>query len=69
MTDNDGLRTSHVISPADHGAYVTIAAALMLVWMALFYAFRLSIRLTFNGPLGCDDGAVSIGSVRMRCTV
>lgn len=60
-----GPPTQH-ITPDNHGAYLTIVAAILMTWMLLCLAMRILIRTRFNGPWGHDDTAVSLGSVRRR---
>ncbi|GME27472.1 hypothetical protein AC579_7044 [Neofusicoccum parvum] len=57
------LASSNVITPDDHGAYVTITASLMLVSMVLLTGLRLSIRYPFTQLFGLDDAAIVISAV------
>ncbi|KAI9701000.1 MAG: hypothetical protein M1836_001668 [Candelina mexicana] len=53
----------HRITSEDHGAYVTITGALMMVWMILCFLMRIAIRLTINGPFKGDDFTISAATV------
>lgn len=55
--------SSVVINPDDHGPYVTITAALMLVIMTLFLGIRLAIRWPWNKLAGLDDAATLAATV------
>lgn len=60
------LASSNVITPNNHGAYVTITALLMLVSMVLLTGLRLSIRFPFRQLFGIDDTAIVISAVKSR---
>ncbi|GME62427.1 hypothetical protein AC579_7044 [Neofusicoccum parvum] len=57
------LASSNVITPDNHGAYVTITASLMLVSMVLLTGLRLSIRYPFTQLFGLDDAAIVISAI------
>jgi hypothetical protein len=52
-----------LITATSHGGYITITAALMTVWMALFYAIRVIVRCAFNSFFATDDIIVTVGTV------
>jgi hypothetical protein len=52
-----------LITATSHGGYITITAALMTVWMVLFYAIRVIVRLAFNSFFAADDIVVTVGTV------
>ncbi|KAI9801612.1 MAG: hypothetical protein M1825_003291 [Sarcosagium campestre] len=51
------------ITPDNHGAYITITAAIMMVWMLLCFGMRMMIRFSFNGPFKHDDSTITVASV------
>ncbi|KAI9710043.1 MAG: hypothetical protein M1812_007507 [Candelaria pacifica] len=64
MSDTTQLyRGGHRVTPDDHGAYVTITGALMMVWMILCFMMRIAIRLTINGPFKGDDFTISAATL------
>jgi hypothetical protein len=52
-----------LITPDNHGGYITITAALMMVWMTLFYVIRLTVRFAFNNFFAADDVIATVGTV------
>jgi hypothetical protein len=62
MNNTTATVPHQVITPDDHGGYITITAAMMLVATALFYIFRLVIRFGF-GFFASDDTLITAGTV------
>lgn len=54
-----------IVTPDNHGAYIIIAAALLLVASVLVYFLRLGVRFGFNAYFGSDDILLTAGTVRM----
>ncbi|KAB8339049.1 hypothetical protein FH972_021985 [Carpinus fangiana] len=52
----------NVVTDDDHGAWVTVVAAILMSWMVLTLLMRVVIRTRFNGPWGADDTVASVGS-------
>jgi hypothetical protein len=52
-----------LITSDNHGGYVTITAALMMVWMVLFYLIRILVRYAFSNIFALDDGIITVGMV------
>ena len=55
---------SNVVNDQDQGALATIAAALALTTIGIFFCIRLMIRWPWQSLFGRDDAAVAIASVR-----
>ncbi len=64
MNNTTALRPPPVITADDHGAYITITVALMMVSSILFYIFRLIIRFGF-GFFASDDAFLTASTVRL----
>jgi hypothetical protein len=62
-----GSGPHQLITTNNHGGYITITAALMTVWMVLFYIIRIIVRLAFSNILASDDILVTVGTVRTTC--
>ncbi|RDI80282.1 hypothetical protein Vi05172_g9749 [Venturia inaequalis] len=60
VNDSDGHQA---ITSTDHGGSITIAAAMLMVFMILFYIIRILVRIGFKSSIGFDDIAITIGSV------
>lgn len=56
---------SQAVTPDNHGAYITIVSALLLVGSVLVYFLRLGVRFGFNGYFGLDDILITAGTVSM----
>lgn len=55
---------SNVVNDQDQGALATIAAALALTTIGIFFCIRLLIRWPWQSLFGSDDAAAAIASVR-----
>jgi hypothetical protein len=53
----------NLVTEDDHGAWVTVVAAIVMSWMILTLLMRIVIRTRFNGPWGADDTVATVGSV------
>ena len=62
------LVTSNVITSENHGAYVTIASAIMSTIMLHFGLFRLTTRWPFRQLFASDDATIVVASVRPKRT-
>jgi hypothetical protein len=64
MSSNNTINTPHsVITPDNHGSYITIIAALLLIATVLVYFLRLTVRFAFGRKFGSDDCLVTAGTV------
>ena len=59
---------SNVVNDQDQGVLATIAAALALTTIGIFFCIRLLIRWPWQSLFGSDDAAVAIASVRILVT-
>jgi hypothetical protein len=64
MSSNNTINTPHsVITPDNHGSYITITAAILLIGTVLVYFLRLTVRLAFGRNFGFDDYLLTAGTV------
>ena len=47
----------------NHGNYITIASALVLVGTVMAYFLRLTVRFALGGHVGSDDYLLTAGTV------
>ncbi|KAE9987053.1 hypothetical protein EG328_003835 [Venturia inaequalis] len=60
MNDSDGHQA---ITSTNRGGSITITAAMLMVFMVLFYIIRILVRIGFKSSVGFDDIVITIGSV------
>jgi hypothetical protein len=64
MSSNNTTNTPHsVITPDNHGSYITITSAILLIGNVLVYFLRLTVRFAFGRHFGSDDYLLTAGTV------
>ena len=64
MSSNNTTNTHHsVITPDNHGSYITITSAILLIGTVLVYFLRLTVRFALGGQVGSDDYLLTAGTV------
>ncbi|QDS73033.1 hypothetical protein FKW77_009316 [Venturia effusa] len=51
------------LTSSNHGGLITITAAMLMVFMILFYVIRILVRLGFKSSIEIDDFAITLGSI------